>query len=124
MKATSLVSFVFPAMLAAAILCCRSEEPVSPQEPTYVPLITNSWTDVTRSDHTFTFVAQRESVSVGTFTGEESYTDSITSFQLSGSFLNRSISFTVVRRGKDTTYSGHFVLDTLIDFNGLRLFRR
>lgn len=124
MKTTSLVTSVLPALLAAAILCCRSEEPVAPQEPTYIPLITNSWTDVARSDHTFNFVAQRESVSVGTFTGEESYTDSITSFQLSGSFSNRNITFTVIRRGKDTTYSGRFVLDTLIDFNGLRLFRR
>ena len=124
MKAMSLVSLVFPAVLAAVILCCRSEEPVAPVEPTYIPLITNSWTDVARSDHTFNFVAQQESVSVGTFTGQESYTDSITSFQLAGSFSNRNISFTVVRRGKDTTYSGRFVLDTLIDLSGLRLFRR
>ena len=124
MKTRPLASAVSLSILAAVILCCRSEEAVAPQEQPYIPLITNSWTDVARADHTFNFVAQQESVSVGTFRGQESYSDSSVTFDLTGMFSNRNISFTVSRRGRDTAYSGRFVLDTLIDFNGLKLFRR
>ena len=124
MKMTSLAAVVPLTALAATILCCRSEETAGPQEQPYIPLITNLWTDVTNQNHTFSFRADRESVQTGTFAGSETTPLGVTYDTLSGAFSNRNISFTVRRRGIDTTYAGRFVLDTLIDFNGLRLFRR
>lgn len=126
MKTTTVAGFMIMLVLAAVIMCCRNDETAPQEEVPYIPLITNSWTDVARQDHVFGFRAQRESVATGTFEGEESYTEpeSTLTFRLTGSFVNRNIGFTVTRRGRDTTYSGRFIADTLIDFNGLRLFRR
>ena len=125
MKSTSIGAYVILSVLAAVIVCCRSDvTPVSPEEQPYIPLITNFWTDVTNQDHTFSFNAARESVQTGIFNGSEAYQPSGPVYDtLSGTFSNRNISFTVRRRGIDTTYNGRFVLDTLIDFNGLKLFR-
>ena len=109
---------------AVLILSCRKDDTVSPQEEAYIPLITNSWTDVADPNHTFSFQAQRESVQTGTFTGSETTPANVTYDTLSGTFSNRSVSFTVTRLGIPTTYSGRFTADTLIDFGTLRLFRQ
>jgi hypothetical protein len=109
---------------AVLILCCRKDDTVSPQEEAYIPLITNSWTEVADPNHTFSFQAQRESVQTGTFTGSETTPANVTYDTLSGTFSNRNISFTVTRLGIPTTYSGRFTSDTLIDFGTLKLFRQ
>ena len=111
-------------MIASVCLSCNTNDAVGPQEETYVPLITNSWTDVSRPDHKFNLVAQKDSVSQGTLTGEETFTDSTVSFPLKGVFSNRNISFTVTKRGIDSTYVGRFTADTLIDLGRLKLFRQ
>ena len=111
-------------VLAATVLCCRNEDSVGPQETPYIPLVTNLWTDVADQNHTFSFVAQQENVQTGAFTGSETTPSGVTFDTLSGTFSNRNISFTVRRRGIDTTYIGRFALDTLIDFSGLKLSRR
>ena len=124
MKTTWTSGFFVVCALAGVMLCCKNDDTVTtPQEQPYVPLITNSWTDVANQNHSFFFGAARESVSMGTFTGRESYIDSIQTFPLTGNFMNRNIGFTVTRRGRDTAYAGRFVTDTLIDFNGIKLFR-
>ena len=102
---------------------CNQDNSVAVPDETYIPLITNSWTDVARADHKFDLVAQKDSVSKGTFTGEEVYQDSTDTFPLTGSFSNRNITITVTRRGRDTTYAGRFTADTLIDLGTLKLFR-
>ncbi len=124
MRMNSTGAAVLLVVAAATLLCCRSEEPVGPQEQPYIPLITNLWRDVADENHTFSFNAQQESVQTGTFNGSETTSLGVVYDTLSGTFSNRSISFTVRRRGIDTTYAGRFVADTLIDFSGLRLFRR
>lgn len=109
---------------AMLILCCNKEDTVGPQEEAYIPLITNSWTDVADPNHTFSFQAQRERVQTGTFTGSETTPANVTYDTLSGTFSNRNISFTVTRLGIPTTYSGRYTADTLIDLGTLKLFRQ
>jgi hypothetical protein len=116
-----LLTLIAAVALGVACMKCNSVEPQA-EEP-YYPVITNSWTDLNRSDHKFNLVAEQVNVQKGTFTGEEAYTDSIDTFPLSGEFSNRNISFTVTKRGRDTTYNGRFIADTLIDLGGLKLFR-
>ena len=110
-------------MLSLLAVSCNKDNPASVQEEVYIPLISNSWTDVARADHRFNLTAPQSGVSQGTFTGEEVYQDSVDTFPLQGTFSNRNISFTVTKRGRDTTYAGRFTADTLIDLGKLKIFR-
>ncbi|HXG01252.1 MAG TPA: hypothetical protein VNL69_10700 [Bacteroidota bacterium] len=112
-----------PLVLACLTICCKADD-VGVQDETYIPLITNQWTDVARPDHRFNFLADQAGVSRGTFTGTEEAPEFPVDPTLRGSFSNRSISFTVARPGGDTTFQGRFTADTLIDLGGLRIFRR
>jgi len=120
-QSSLLLTLFVTAALGVSCMQCNSVE--QQEEEPYYPAVTNSWTDLNRPSHKFNLVAQQVNVQKGTFTGEETFTDSIDSFPLSGGFLNRNISFTVTKRGKDTTYIGRFTADTLIDLGGLKLFR-
>ncbi len=108
-------------LLALLSICCKTGDPV---DETYIPIITNQWTDVANNRHQFNFNAPQSNVAMGSFTGTEELLDSALTFNLNGTFSNRNISFIVSRRGRDTTYSGRFTADTLIDCGALKLFRR
>jgi hypothetical protein len=117
-------SFAFPFLVMTALsLCCKTNE-TGPQEETYIPLITNSWTDTSRPTHQFNFVQQQTNVPTGTFNGEEIESFITVSDTLFGVFSNRNISFTVRKGTRDTTYVGRFIADTLIDLGRLKLFRQ
>lgn len=108
-------------LMALLSVCCKTTDPA---EETYVPLITNSWTDIANANHQFIFRTQQVGVSKGSFNGTEELVDSALSFPLNGTFSNRDVSFIVSRRGRDTTYNGRFTADTLIDCGALKIFRR
>lgn len=108
-------------VMALLSVCCNATDPA---EETYIPLITNTFTDIANNNHTFGFSTTQVGVSKGSFTGFENLVDSALSFPLNGTFSNRNISFIVTRRGRDTTYAGRFTADTLIDCGALKIFRR
>lgn len=108
-------------IMALLSICCKTNDPV---EETYIPLITNRWTDIARENHKFDLTSLQEGASKGAFNGFEVYTDSTVSFPINGTFSNRNVSFIVTRRGRDTTYTGRFTADTLIDCGALKIFRR
>ncbi len=107
-------------LLSLLGVSCKTTDPA---EETYIPLITNSWTDIANTRHIFIFTTTQVGVSKGSFNGTEELQDSALSFPLNGTFSNRSVSFIVSRRGRDTTYTGRFTADTLIDCGALKLFR-
>ncbi|MEK6571826.1 MAG: hypothetical protein AABZ61_10685 [Bacteroidota bacterium] len=109
--------------LLTTLLSCKKDGGVGSDE-VYIPLITNSWTDVARPTHKFNLTAQKEGVASGTFTGEEAAPEFLVNPPLRGTFSNRNIAFTVTRPKGDTAFSGKFIADTLIDLGGIKIFRR
>ena len=109
--------------LLTTLISCKKEGGVG-SEDVYIPLITNSWTDVARPAHKFNLTAQKEGVASGTFTGEEAAPEFLVNPPLRGTFSNRNIAFTVTRPKGDTAFSGKFIADTLIDLGGIKIFRR
>ncbi len=107
-------------VMASLSVCCKTNDPA---EETYIPLITNTWTDVASNNHTFEFRTTQVGVSKGSFTGFEHRLDLALDYPLNGTFSNRTVTF-VVSRGRDTTYNGRFTADTLIDCGALKIFRR
>jgi|PlaIllAssembly_1097288.scaffolds.fasta_scaffold526862_2 hypothetical protein len=73
----------------------------------YFLLITNSWQDVTRADHTFQLVSSDDNQTEGSFTGQEFVNaNDFTGFNLSGSWKDNEIQFTVQRSGGSVRYTG------------------
>jgi hypothetical protein len=97
------VSLATAVLALAALSGCAAAAPAVG----YFLLITNSWQDVTRSDHTFNLVSGDDNQTEGSFTGQE-FVDAndSTGFNLSGSWKDNDVQFTVQRPGGSVRYTG------------------
>jgi hypothetical protein len=84
----------------------------------FVPQITAFWHEENKDDHTFVFSSENEGSSQGTFTGSEDYPDSnFFGAELSGTFNNRDIDFTIERPTGNFRYYGKITADNRMELN-------
>ena len=104
--------------MALLLGCGGGGGPTAPAS--YIGDIGRNWVEKGHSEHRFNFNAAQEHVEQSSFTGFETITQSNgseISHQLSGSFMDREIHFTVQRSGGNVLYQGQFVDDNTMSFS-------
>jgi len=92
----------------AALPACSSTSGVEG----YFLLITNSWQDVTQTNHRFNLVSNDDNKTEGSFTGQEFVNaNDFTGFNLSGIWKDNDIQFTVQRSTGSVRYAGSISSD-------------
>ncbi len=94
--------------LLALVGGCSDDDPAK-AEPAPILTITNSWGNEAEADHNFNFASGEDGETSGAFTGEEVTPDN-DDFDLTGSWSNGRVEFTV-QRDEDVTWVARFTED-------------
>jgi hypothetical protein len=103
-------AYVGLSVLVVLLMGCDSTSEPAPL-PGPIIVITNAWLDDANSNHVFNFESNDDGESEGTFEGFE--VEDVTVFggeehELTGSWANGRVEFTVDRNGVSTTYEATF----------------
>lgn len=108
-RTLNLLTLVALSATLVAVTGCSGDDPAA-AEPAPILTITNSWGEEGQSDHDFNFASSDDGEDSGAFTGQEVTPESDV-FDLSGTWANGRVEFTVERTAGDVTYTASFSVD-------------